>query len=806
MLKTFNTLESLLAEVHHDRQIEGEGAYTANRFPVRFVLFDNFRDCCAFIEDMAHLPNVQILRMEKWMDSEYPDTMLTHLCLADNVRQTIAASPAEYRIIMPFSELARFYNNTPEKAEFNSLIATVKAIESSNSGFQLKQRVYIPIVGLEGKMQHFRDDSQSFIWYYRNPDRQQDYRLILTNRTTYGVKGLEGKYTIASDVTEWLRCWKFPELKDNIISISRSIFSHAKYAQPDNAFTYCACSNAYEFLTKGLQLDVSFIDYREEDSVFWEQLAKMVDVNNFHFETFFKEQFGIFDLRDYRVFYQQWFEHKQPFMRWLLAKYYTHKFCNEGYICRVLNKMDTYNDSMFMQVLSNLIFSIDNPEPYLEERMIGMELAAKYGVEIAHEVQNYIVEKICEIANTQGVLSAIPYLSCVSYEEKALIIRWYCEGKIGKEQLKVLYPDLYAYLQPTVAETPEPWVLDYIDRYKEAKIRNEYSAEVKEYIETKNQNELEHFKWTNQFSTTRTLLYMRDDISRYIWIDGLGIDWIPFIEQIVKEREQDGYYLNEVKIATAKLPTRTDINKEDIIALSGGLFEKIGDLDEVAHTNNASRAYPHFIIDDLEMLRKAINKMLTEHPNEKIAIVSDHGMTYLSQLCDGMNLAGYASDHCGRVAIHKQNGMSPVKDNHYVILPDQKMICALRHESLLKKIAINTGCHGGCTPEEQLVPIFVISNKKESVSWTASQCTFDLAEANPVFEIDILNVPTGINPQILYNGIIYSLKKVTGNHYVSARMSLNKDNTIVTLIIGHQQQDYKVSIKMSVEETDLFDF
>ena len=68
MLKTFSNFEELLYTVHADRNIEGDGSSTANRFPVRFVLFDNFRDCCMFVEDMSHLPHINIQRLEDWMD------------------------------------------------------------------------------------------------------------------------------------------------------------------------------------------------------------------------------------------------------------------------------------------------------------------------------------------------------------------------------------------------------------------------------------------------------------------------------------------------------------------------------------------------------------------------------------------------------------------------------------------------------------------------------------------------------------------------------------------------------------------
>ena len=50
MYKTFNQYDELINEVRHDQTFTGEGSATADRFPVRFVLFDNFRDCYEFVE------------------------------------------------------------------------------------------------------------------------------------------------------------------------------------------------------------------------------------------------------------------------------------------------------------------------------------------------------------------------------------------------------------------------------------------------------------------------------------------------------------------------------------------------------------------------------------------------------------------------------------------------------------------------------------------------------------------------------------------------------------------------------------
>lgn len=810
MFKTFDHYEELISVVRHDQTFVGEGSATADRFPVRFVLFDNFHDCCKFVEDMLNgdgSPICQIARVENWMDAEYPDTMLTHKRLADEIHKLITENPTEYRIIMPFSELARFYNNEPEHAEFNALVNTVKSFDTSASGFAHRQRVYIPIVGLEGKMKHFRDDSQSFIWYYHNEDKQLDYRLILTDNSTFGVQGLEEKFNIADNVTTWLKSWQYPALKENIICTSHAVFAHADYAQPDNAFTYCVCHNTYEFLVNGLRLDLQGIPYREEESSYWDKLAQLIDIQNFKFTKFFNQQFGIYDLEDYHVFCKQWFSHKDPFMRWLLAKYYTYRFCNEGYICRVLQQLEGYSDTMFAKGLALTIFQLEEPEKYLYERMVGMQIAAEHNVELSPDVQSYLVTKIEQVEAQSGILSAIPYVSLMSEAEKELIVKWYAGNKVSKDQLRGIYPDLFFYLQPTVAATDQPWILDYIQAYKEAKVRNQYTEEIKQFISDKNGNDVEHFKWSNELLPTRSILNGRLDIQHYCWIDGLGIDWIPFITQIVKEHELENYHVNEVMIARSNLPSRTDNNKADLLALSGDslMLTKYGDIDAVAHT---CRNYPSYIIQDLEKVRDAIHQLLQEHPGEKIAIVSDHGMTYLSQLCDGYNLKGFKSDHYGRCAFFTAS-QSLVKDEKYLIVPTSdskhRQIVALRHESLMAKIPTGMGSHGGATPEEELVPVIIISNQKEVAHWNAVQKTFELTEADPIFCVELSALDDSTTPVIEYAGKLYHLKK-EGLLYSSERISLNKEVTKVILRVGTQTKEFNVTIKLAVQEDDLFGF
>ena len=57
-------------------------------------------------------------------------------------------------------------------------------------------------------------------------------------------------------------------------------------------------------------------------------------------------------------------------MRWLLAKYYVHKFCDMGYICRVLQHLDGYSDASFAKGLALTIFSLDDQEAYISLQLI----------------------------------------------------------------------------------------------------------------------------------------------------------------------------------------------------------------------------------------------------------------------------------------------------------------------------------------------------------------------------------------------------------------------------------------------------
>lgn len=798
MYEAFENFDYLLQCVKEDKVSTGINAASAGRFPVRFVMFDNFKDCYDFVDHLTD-NGVELQSVDCWLDSQYPDLLITYSKLSDKICSFVSSKEYTDIVIAPFSELARFYNNNRPDIEFDALISDVKAIQASHTAYENHQRVYIPIVGLEAKMSKFFNDSQITVWYYKNPIPQQNYRLILTNGSTYGVNGLDNNYSVVNSVSEWLRLWRDQKMKRNIICTSRYIYAYAEYAQPDNAFDFEPCDSVYKFLTDGLGLHLRFLSNKEEAAQYWLELAKEINIESFDFKTFFNAKFDIHALAGYDVFVKTWFENEHPFDRWLLTSYYLEKFCSKGYICESIKNLNGFTNADLTQTIALTIFNLENPEDYLFERSAVLSHISKAKVVLPETIQQKLIDKINQVVETSGYSTALRYVSLVTNAEKALLIDWVSHSHISKEDIRELYPQLYYYLGTSfgIKDAESKWVLKYIDDYKNAKIGNVYTNEVFNTISEKNHDTIKFNSWYNNFSTTRTLLNNRNDIDVFFWIDGLGLDWLPFIQYVIGLRKHDKFFLNEVYVSRADIPTKTENNKKSLLLLAKDNLPKEGDLDSVSHK---VRQYPQYIIDDMEKIAEIINSILDNNPDKKIAIVSDHGISYLPQLCPGLNLPGFESDHGGRIATVKK----PTIDNRYIILDDNTTVCALQHNSLCSKIHDGSGCHGGCSPEEVLVPILIISSQPNATNWNAKLQDFEVSASNPILTFDISGLSFNDIPIVEYNNVRYDLKYQSGNSYITPSLPLSQDAKTIRVIVGDTHRDFNLELNLGLEEEELF--
>lgn len=803
MYSEYNSFEELKAVVVADREQSGIDVSTRNRYPIRFVLFDNFRDCSLFVDFVQEEMDAIVQSVDKWIDPDYPDLMITYTELAERIQAHIRKMDGANCVIAPFSELARFYEND-EKKTFDALLKTIKAIEAGSKSFNNHQRVYVPIVGLEGKMESFKSDSQSTIWRLRSEDKGLTYRLVITNGETFGVQGLEEHYTVVHTIQEWLNIWKDADkqVTPNIICTSKSIFGNAIFAQPDNAFSFVPCNDAYEFITKGLQLQFGGMTKVLGDGENWEELASQIDISNgFSFRKYVKDYFSIKEIDTYKVFIKLWFDYPGQYERWLLARFYQLQQNGEDLICRILTKTTVLTGNDFIE---QMVLDMTEIESEMTIRQYCLREAAKRNVILREGVESTLNSRLQAIASKYNAASALKYCTGITNKEKELAISWLGRGLISVDQIKPFYPDMYHYFATPlgVSVNIPNWLPEYMQEYKRAKMSNTYTSEIESQIKTLNSSEVSFDTWYQSFSTTRTLLQNRGDIEVLYWVDGLGIEWIPLIKEIIREKNSQNIFLNDIKIARAILPSTTEVNKPDLQKLLPEYEQlmKIGDLDNLAH--QPTNMWPSTIIKEVKLVREIIEEIITKYNGKKIAIISDHGLTYLSQLLNGIGLNGVESDHHGRVAM-KQNG-NWTKDDNYFRLEDGKTVCALRHQSLCNKVPKGQGIHGGCTPEEILVPIFIISSYVGDAEWSADILTLELNGANPVVQFRIKNVPSVEIPVLEYDGIRYALHQVNGEIFESEPIAVNEHCDTVSLVIGSIIRPYKVSISTGAKEEDLF--
>ena len=800
----YKDISSLLEAIKIDKQANGVNSSTFKRYPIRFVLFDNFKDSYQFTMALIQEQKItNIKHIQDWFDLEYPDIMIKHHQLANNIEKYIQSSNGEDIIITPFSELARFYDNNRHK-EFDTLINTLKTIETTSIGWDKQQRVYLPIVGLEGKMSTFQDDCQIIIWYVQSSEEDAGYRLISTYGTDYGVKNLSEQYTIKHSMHEWLEYWKDVDgtNKKNIICTSKAIHPNAEYAQPDNAFSYCVCDSVYDFLTRGLNLKFLGLQYRTQDEEYWKRLAEEIDLKTvFDFDNFVSQYFSVNTIDNYKTFIKLWFEHNDGFSRWLLTNTLKRSLAENDYIRKIVEKISDFsNRSLF----SCLALEIPSNANDIETRRCCLTEAANRQVILPDEVQHQLISKLEEIAASSGHSFATSLFSPISIKEKELAVTWLGEGKISRHDVKAFYPELYYYMEPASGtfDSSQIWALDYINHYKEAKIADKYTKEIEADINKHNQNEIEFLKWYNCFKRTRSIMSSRGDIEIYYWVDGLGIDWIPLISHIIAQRENENIYLNDVKIAHSILPTTTEVNKHDLELLQTNpdSFIKMGNIDEMAHKN--TNTYPSNIISEIEAVKKAINTILDLYAGKKIAIISDHGLTYLSQKQQGLNLKGFDYHHGGRYAT-RTSGQA-TKDNNYHLLESSSTACALNHKSLGAKIQSGLGAHGGCTPEEVLVPIFIISSSPNSKAWDATFLQNEISGTDPVVHLKINGLTSLNSVRIEYAGKQYRVNNVSGNLFDSEPIELKNGDDVFTLWIGNIGEVKKLTVNTGTKEDDLF--
>lgn len=99
MYNEFSSIDNLIEAVRKDKHAEGASSFVQNRYPVRFVLFDNFRDSYAFIVRLIQEMKIKVEEIQGWIDADYPDIIMSNSRLAESLSAYVKGLDGESRIV-----------------------------------------------------------------------------------------------------------------------------------------------------------------------------------------------------------------------------------------------------------------------------------------------------------------------------------------------------------------------------------------------------------------------------------------------------------------------------------------------------------------------------------------------------------------------------------------------------------------------------------------------------------------------------------------------------------------------------------
>lgn len=677
-IKIFTSIDNLLEEIKNDSDSD---AILNRRYAVRFIMLDNFNLYQDFIKEMTK-SDIQIFNLEQLIDIDDKDNWITTDTLVNAIKKLKGKI-----VVSPFSEIVRFYKDEKFKALFEGMSLLEYA--------DISTRIYIPLIGLKHRFENFlnifsRIEESQPVWaIYSDESQPVEINLIPNNFPCLD------SLNCLKNVYEWLIFWKTHAPTERILCSSDTINTYSKYSQPDNIFEIKKIETAYAFITQFLNIQIG-IEYRVNDEIYWKQLLSLLNcckTSSFSFNTFANKYFNVHNLKIENILNLWTSNDSKDFDRWLLKHYYLNFIANNEYLNQILIDCVDYSSLRLFREIALSIFVDTGSKKMIEERNSLLNLFnGQY--KLPDSDLSEMKELILSIAES-NIEKAISICTGKFDFEKELLIGWHKDGKLKIMQLQKLYPDFTAYQSDIKFKS---WVNNYIQVYKQAKIEDKYTNEINSFILEKNASEKTFYNWYHSFELSKELL-AKEKPDKIYWIDGLGIEYLSLIQGIIND---SNFKVRKFQIATTGIPSSTEHNKFENA-------EKIDDLDNFIHNNLYQ--YPQSICKEIEIVKSIFNKILNQTLETTIAIVSDHGLTALSRLVDSKKYVAKAS-HEGRYI--KLDSTDCLEDSDYIRCKngETNFKVALTHASLNTKPIREV--HGGCTPEEVLVPFIVLSNKKEN--------------------------------------------------------------------------------------------
>jgi len=780
-IKVFKSFEDLTREIIHDKDTND---MLAQRYAIRFIMLNNFNEFKNLAKFMANI-GVEALDLETLIEEGEDDTWITKDMLKSAMKSCNSST-----FVSPFSELVRFYNDDDFRGFFNEIML-LEDVQHP------KKRIYVPLIGLQNRftdfLNHFaRIQESAPIWRY--DAEPQSVEVFFTKYKDFKLPNGDTQCQLYT-LRDWLKFWKVQAPQERIVCCSVPIAAKYKYSKPDNIFNFVKINSPYEFMTQFLDLSFPF-DYLEDDNCYWEELLnslKNIKLSSFSFESFTRSMFNKVTLTASDVIGEWLNPNNTAFRRWLLKQYVLHtSFKDEyPYVSLCLEGISNLNDE---NQLPNLIATrilyekpkSKNRESFAEERRnIIVNNRAIFLNAITQNEQEWLFERTKELFQQElDLKAAIDVCTGVFDFEKILLMGWFIHNPNNsniRNAVENIYPEFAAYItntKPSHFRVENTWCVEYFKDYKNAKLLDKYTEEIAQHVAEKNESAKTFYKWYYEFENSHSLLaevksnavYKPDKV---YWIDGLGAEFLSYILYLI-DKEQSNMKVVRSQISRSDIPSSTYHNRfegEDVV--------KFGALDELGHDSHLYK-YLYTLKDELYVLKEIIHEIVGNCKKQPctVAIVSDHGLSCLSRKAPSKKYDG-KFEHEGRYIKTKEDALS---DPDYLVhkneTDEEYYKVALTHSSLSK--APTHQVHGGCTPEEVLVPFILLSNKNipGSIKYEIKLSPEDVMLSNPAVSLTVIPEPTGV--MLTCEGKAYKMDRV-GTQWTALLQNITEGTHIIDI-------------------------
>ena len=744
----FESYDDLLTEIKRDME---DGDPLRCRYPVRFIMLNNFNVFTRFAQDLAFL-GVQALNLEELLPADYPDGWLT----TDDLK-TAFKSCKDLTLVTPFSELVRFYSDSDFRGFFNDIML-IEDIDHPH------KRIYVPLIGLQNRFSNYlngfaRIEESAPVWAYLEEEHKTEVFLTQIKNATNAF-AQKSKIVCLNTVYDWLRFWKNQAPQTQIICSSSPIYRRNKYSVPDNIFTFKYVENAHEYIESFLGITIPF-PYEKQEEKYWSQLLQDIlktGLAAFGFNSFVCSRFNFVHLEPRDIFIQWVQTETTEYDRWLMKNYFLSCDSAEKYpylkVC--FNEVSEYGMLRELPTkVAERIFYFSEPSTqmgYAAEREHLIKNSLNVICEfVAPETRDYIKNRIAEIEQNNTQLAIALCTGAFDFE-KVLITAWYADKDrtgLTLEKAAEKYPALGMFLADpnTTVKAEDNWHIEYLKEYRNAKLADEYTEGIKAFISEKNHDGDSFYGWYHSFEESHNRLAQHLSSDEYrpdkiYWIDALGYEFLPYILSLIEDSGVN-YRVLHSEVTRCTIPSATAQNRFDDVI-------KFGELDALAHDSVGYKKNAT-LVKELQVLQSKIMDIITSNAygEHTIAIVSDHGLSCLSRKLDSLKYDAKV-EHDGRYIKVAADGKL-YHDADYVVHTNEndgeRYKVALTHASLGRKPVHEV--HGGCTPEEVLVPYIIITNKKQNlVRYNYTLLTKEIEVSNPTITVNVMPQPLTVRLHI----------------------------------------------------------